>query len=387
MQINNWSGLLNSQRLSKVPRDINNDLVIIGTNTAGGFKKQDTWQPYTMTLADLAAAIGGGGGGGGVNFKLEAGNYIELFDSGDLQSGAFTPTQNGIVKIAAIGIPNGLRWRGEFTTGTPTDSLGNYLVNDVVYVDTGSSYTTYFAKVGQTVPGATAPPTSGYSNTEWAQLGEKGDNGYRTAVLEMFRWSAAAPTTYPSGTSVYTWSTGTWTNPGTLNSWSQTIPTTVQGQTLWRIKQIYTDKLIDPTTAITWSSTTVEPLSYAGLDGAATVQGFTTRNSNFSVAAGMQNNMQLINTSLTTPSTTLTITVPSIDNTIPVGSQLLFSWDAIDAGQTTSVVFAAGTNSTIKVPDNMLYLRSLYSTACLTKQSYSAPNTVWYLTGDLINTF
>jgi hypothetical protein len=79
MQINNWSGLLNSKRLSKTPRDINNDLVIIGTNTAGGFKKQDTWQPYTMTLADLATAIGGGGGGGGVNFKLQSlSTYIEL---------------------------------------------------------------------------------------------------------------------------------------------------------------------------------------------------------------------------------------------------------------------------------------------------------------------
>lgn len=388
MQINNWSGLLNSQRLSKTPRDINNDLVIIGTNTAGGFKKQDTWQPYTMTLADLATAIGGGGGGGGVNFKLQSlSSYIELTLNTVPQSGAFTPTENSIVGIDVVSVPNGLRWRGEYTTGTPADGDGEYLINDVVYVDNGSSYTTWFARTDQDIPNTTPPPSSGYSNTDWGQLGDKGDNGYRTAVLEMYRWSATAPATYPSGTSVYTWSTGSWTPPATLNGWSQTIPAPTQGQFLWKVKMIHTDNLIDPSVSISWTASSSESITYAGLDGAATVQGFTPRNTSFSVAAGMQNNMQLINTSLLAPGAIVTITVPSIDNTIPVGSQLLFSWDDIDSNLTTNVVFAAGPNSTIKVPDNMLYLRSKYSTACLTKQSYDGTNTVWYLTGDLINTF
>lgn len=380
MQINNWADLLKNKRLAKTPRDLNNDLVIIGTNTQGNLKKQDTWQPYAMTLADLASAIGGGGGGG-VNFKLQSlSTYIELTLNTVPQSGAFTPTENSIVGIDVVSVPNGLRWRGEYTAGTPGDGQGEYLINDVVYVDNGSSYTTWFARTDQDIPNTTPPPSSGYSNTDWGQLGDKGDNGYRTAVLEMYKWSATAPATYPSGASVYTWSTGSWTPPATLNGWSQTIPAPVAGQFLWKVKMIHTDNLIDPSVSISWTATSSESITYAGQDGTSTVNAFPPAGGSFTLPAGTKGNMYL----LSTTAASMTITIPTLDDTaFPVGAQVMFVWHA--GSLSTTINFSAGASSTINVADNMLYLRTIQSAAVLTKISYSGGATVWHLTGDLTN--
>lgn len=175
MQINNWSDLLKSKRLAKTPRDLNNDLVIIGTNTAGSLKKQDTWQPYAMTLSDLAAAIGGGGGGGGgVSFFLSAGNYVVLQENGDAKTEPFTPAENSIITIGAVSIPNGLNWRGPWSNVT-----SNYVYNDVVsYVDPGTNiYYTYWMYNSTQNPPAGAPLPTTESNTYWAQLGLQGPAG------------------------------------------------------------------------------------------------------------------------------------------------------------------------------------------------------------------
>jgi hypothetical protein len=201
----------------------------------------------------------------------------------------------------------------------------------------------------------------------------------------MFKWSATEPATFPSGDSTYTWSTGVWTDPTTANGWNQVIPAPVQGQFLWRVRQLFTDNLITPNSTITWSATDSDAITYAGQDGAATVGSFTSRTASYTLSAGTKGTMELISTAL---GSNVVITIPSMNNTqMPIGSQVLFSWDDIDAGLITTVSFLAGTNSTIKVPDGMLYLRSKYSTACLTKQSYDGTNTVWYLTGDLTNVF
>jgi hypothetical protein len=388
MQINNWTSLLRSKRLSKTPRDLNNDLIIIGTNTVGNLKKQDTWQPYAMTLADLGAAIGGGGGG--VSFRLEAGDYTILQEDGEIVTGPFTPAEDSVITIGAVSVPNGLNWRGLYNIAT-----SNYVYNDVVYAidPSDDTYYTYWMyndsanpPAGSTLPFQEVPPVT--NNTYWAQLGvqgTKGTNGYRVTVLEMFKWSATEPATFPSGDSTYTWSTGVWNNPTTTNGWSQTIPAPVQGQFLWRVKQLFTDNLTTPDSTITWSATDSDAITYAGQDGAATVGSFTSRTASYTLAAGTKGTMELISTAL---GSNVVITIPSMNNTqMPIGSQVLFSWDDIDAGLITTVSFLAGTNSTIKVPDGMLYLRSKYSTACLTKQSYDGTNTVWYLTGDLTNVF
>ncbi|MFA6719273.1 MAG: hypothetical protein WCS15_09335, partial [Prevotella sp.] len=97
--------------------------------------------------------------------------------------------------------------------------------------------------------------------------GTNGVNGTRTASIEMYKWASAAPTTYPVGTSTYTWATGAFTDPATLNGWSQTIGTGASGQTLYRVRAVYADTSTAATSSITWPTTpTLETVSVYGAD-------------------------------------------------------------------------------------------------------------------------
>lgn len=378
MQINNWSDLLANKRLSKTVRDENNDLIILGTQTKAAFKKQDQWQPYAMTVADLAAAIGGGGG---VSFGLKAGTFIQIEENGDPQTGTFIPAENSEITISAISIPNGLRWRGEFTTGTPADGLGDYLQNDVVYTDLGSPslYKTWFALEGQTVPGAIAPPTSGVSNASWGQLGVEGnpgDAGQRTATLDLYKWvnSSTVPSgvgNVPSGTSTYTWASATFTNPVTLNGWSQTIPAPTKGYYLYKATVVVTNNSTLPdTTSIDWSGATIEYLAYAGADGGAIIDVTTAeKTTDYTVLNTDAGKLIRFNTGT---STTITVTVGSLTG-MQNGSQVMFTWSNGTGG---TVVFAG---AGIKSPNSMLNLRTLYSSATLVKLADNS----FYLVGDL----
>ena len=109
---------------------------------------------------------------------------------------------------------------------------------------------------------------------EWSQPvklvenGAAGVNGTRTAVLEMYRWSASAPTTFPAGTSTYTWADGQFTAPATLNSWSLTPPAAVAGQTLYVVRAVYADSGTSATSNVTWpASPTPLPVGAAGTSG------------------------------------------------------------------------------------------------------------------------
>jgi hypothetical protein len=97
--------------------------------------------------------------------------------------------------------------------------------------------------------------------------GSDGTNGTRTAVLEMYIWSAAAPTVFPSGNSTYTWSTGQFTTPGVANGWSIIPQAAILGQTLWVARVIYADTNVTATTSITWNATVAYAISAAGVDG------------------------------------------------------------------------------------------------------------------------
>lgn len=105
---------------------------------------------------------------------------------------------------------------------------------------------------------------SGYAGTN----GGTGANGVRTAFLELYRWSASAPTTFPSGTSTYTWATGTFTAPATLNGWSILPGSASAGYTLYGCQVIYSDNLTTATSNVTWTTTTAYPVGAAGSNGA-----------------------------------------------------------------------------------------------------------------------
>ena len=104
------------------------------------------------------------------------------------------------------------------------------------------------------------------SDITWAAstprvVGVYGTNGSRTAVLEIYQWSATAPTTYPSGTSTYTWSTGSFTAPTVPAGWSLTPGASTPGYTLWGYSISYSDTNTTPTSSITWSPAGVYPVS------------------------------------------------------------------------------------------------------------------------------
>jgi len=100
-----------------------------------------------------------------------------------------------------------------------------------------------------------------------AQNGVDGINGSRSAVLDMYKWSASAPSTFPRGTSTYTWGTSQFTAPATLNGWALTPPAPVAGQTLYIARTVYADNGSSLTTDVTWGATSAIVLSSAGVNG------------------------------------------------------------------------------------------------------------------------
>jgi len=114
---------------------------------------------------------------------------------------------------------------------------------------------------------------SGYQDTMTIvklQGGTNGTNGVRTAILDMYKWSASAPTTFPSGTSTYYWATGQFTAPATTNGWELTPPTVVLNQTLWIARTVYADNGTTASTVITWTTTSPSSISASGANGVRT---------------------------------------------------------------------------------------------------------------------
>lgn len=191
MQINNWSDLLKSKRLAKTPRNLNNDLVIIGTNTAGSLKKQDTWQPYAMTLSDLAAAIGGGTS---LPITITPVQNIDV-------NGGSTPvlvSPGDTVTLSVPNIPNNLIWKSEWSSAT------NYVEGEAVYyIDTSVTpnvYRTYVALQNNTNQ---TPPTATEFDSYWAMLGTQGPTGPVNNLGTSFS-SAAIGTLVTAGTTTET---------------------------------------------------------------------------------------------------------------------------------------------------------------------------------------
>lgn len=100
--------------------------------------------------------------------------------------------------------------------------------------------------------------------------GAAGLNGTRTAALDMYIWSSTTPTTFPSGTSTYTWASGSYTAASTPNGWSLTPGAGTAGQILWVVTQVYADSNTTATSTVTWSTTTPMATGAAGANGTRT---------------------------------------------------------------------------------------------------------------------
>lgn len=172
-----------------------------------------------------------------------------------------TPSSNlsGLGYIGALDATRNV-FRGAWSTSTA------YVVGDSV-TDKGSTWAAVSAHTS--VNGTNNPPTlPTISNSYWTLVAAKGDNGVngsRTAVLEMYKWSVNAPNTFPSGNSTYTWNTGQFTAPATVNGWSITPPASVEGSSLWVCRTLFADTLTTPTSTVAWNA---ELAIQAGANGA-----------------------------------------------------------------------------------------------------------------------
>lgn len=183
-------------------------------------------------------------------------------------AGAYTPTAVVYSLMSATGTNAPAAYAGRFIIATSTD---------------GSTYTDQYTSTANessksfTVPAGIktirvraylAGGVATLIDEQLTTVVSDGASGSRTAVLEMYQWAAAAPTTFPSGNSTYTWSTGQFTAPATPNGWSLTPPSPVVGQTLWVCRAVFVDSLTTATSSVIWPGTnTAVPAGASGTNG------------------------------------------------------------------------------------------------------------------------
>jgi hypothetical protein len=147
----------------------------------------------------------------------------------------------------------------------PAAVLGQVLwIARTVYADNNTTATTTITWTASTANPVGASGVDGATGA----TGNAGANGARTAFLEVYQWAATAPTTFPSGNSTYTWADGSFTAPGTPNSWSLTPGSSTPGYTLYGCSVRYADTSITATTSVAWTTTTAYIVGYAGSNGA-----------------------------------------------------------------------------------------------------------------------
>src|SRR5262249_20199550 len=104
-----------------------------------------------------------------------------------------------------------------------------------------------------------------------SKTGAGGSNGQRTIKLSLYKWGTSAPTTFPSGSSTVTWSTGAFTLPSTLNGWAVDpgLPSFGTTQTLYQGPLPTTHTRPTPPSTATWPASSAIGVGGAGSNGAA----------------------------------------------------------------------------------------------------------------------
>jgi len=152
---------------------------------------------------------------------------------------------------------------GWSTTAPSNTTAGNYLWSITIPLNVSATTVTSTLDWTNVANPIRAIAYNGANGTN----GTNGVNGTRTAILDVYQVAASVPTTFPSGSSTYTWATGQFTAPGTLNGWSLTPPAAVLGQTLWIARQLYADNNTTATSSVTWSASTATPAGASGNNG------------------------------------------------------------------------------------------------------------------------
>ena len=214
--------------------------------------------PITKTL-QLPVVYDGAAGAAGANGLMSAFPSIYIWTGSSVPPTRPTTTSTYTWSGGTYTAPSG--WATEAPTNT---TPGNYLW--IITVPLTVSATTLTSTLDWT--NVSYPIRAIAYNGANGTNGTNGLNGTRTAILDVYQWSASAPTTFPTGSSTYTWATGQFTAPAVLNGWNLTPPASVLGQTLWVARTLYADTNVSATSSVTWSATTSVPAGASGEDGA-----------------------------------------------------------------------------------------------------------------------
>jgi hypothetical protein len=106
--------------------------------------------------------------------------------------------------------------------------------------------------------------TSGFTVYDSAQNGANGVSGTQAATPTVYQWAATIPTI--SGTSTYTWATGSFTS--VPSGWSIAPTASTPGFTLWAASVRLVDSATVSTSSINWTTASIRAEGYAGTTGA-----------------------------------------------------------------------------------------------------------------------
>jgi hypothetical protein len=135
-------------------------------------------------------------------------------------------------------------------------------------VAAGTTTSTISWTSGFTISSVTANGANGANGTN----GTNGTNGLQTARPTVYLWAATLPSS-PTGTTTYTWSTGSYSAP---SGWSTSITSSPStGFTLWAATVNITDTATATTTTINWGLSSIIASGYAGTNGATGATGPT----------------------------------------------------------------------------------------------------------------
>ena len=226
-------------------------LTVGGSNIVGTISK-------TITMP---VVFNGAPGTAGANGVMSAFPTIYLWTGSSVPPTRPSTTSTFTWSTGSFTAPAG--WNSQAPSNT---TAGNYLWSITVPLNEPATATTSTLDWTNVAYPIRAIAFNGFNGTD----GSNGTNGTRTAVLDVYQWSVAAPTTFPAGTSTYTWATGQFTAPAALNGWSLTPPAAVLGQTLWIARTVYADNNTTATTSITWAASVSTATGAAGVNGSRT---------------------------------------------------------------------------------------------------------------------
>lgn len=115
-----------------------------------------------------------------------------------------------------------------------------------------------------TATSTTVDWTSGYAVKDITQNGANGASGTQSASAIVYQWAATIPSG-PTGTSTYTWSSGTFTP--TPTGWTLSPGSSIAGYTLWQARVQLVDSATASTSTINWTTASVSAAGYAGANG------------------------------------------------------------------------------------------------------------------------